>query len=170
MLAQAALAILFIAGILLQASLVSALTSPFSYIPLMIALAIVIMHRGQIVIGSAWLVLTGLALPLFGFADYAAWTYFAIAIIAPVLSIRFFTTRSVYALAGLGAAVYIIFSLLNFLHLSIIYDFDFEQFSQSFWTARLYSLTFLIISIYFFFLAARYLEYLSSTVFLVRQR
>jgi len=103
----------FVASLFIQTSVIGALGSPLSFLPLHLAIGCVILHRGRMELGMAWLTLTPVASLWIGFIIGTWWSYIIIALFGPVLVLRIFAKRSLLALMGLNWSLYVLFSLLN---------------------------------------------------------
>ena len=98
---------LFLITLVVQASFVTSLSLPFSTIPLMLLIGILVMHRSETYFGALWMILSGVLLPLFSPSSGTFFAYVAAAIAGTLLMNRVFTNRSAYALFGLGGSLYI---------------------------------------------------------------
>jgi len=103
----------FITSLFIQTSVIGALDSPLSFLPLHFAIGCTILHRGRMELGALWLALTPLASIWTGFVIGSWWSYMAVAILGPILILRIFAKRSFLALLGLNWSLYLVFAFLN---------------------------------------------------------
>jgi hypothetical protein len=159
-----AMAALFIVSIIAQISFIHSLPYPFTLLPLHFIIGIIVMHRSNDQSGIIWFIATPLFIQLFAsFTFEAFWAHIAVALFGYLLTSRIFTTRSVYALEGLGLSLFTAFALSNaIIHL---FNIPVQLLSVS---ELFYSLLFLIIGLYIGFTIAKYIEHLAARVFLIR--
>lgn len=120
---------LFFLSALAQTSLIQSGSINFNFFPLHIIIGLFVLHRYYPAVGSLWFILT-IPLAIWGFLPGSAWSYLGVALFGLVLVSRIFTTRSVYALIGLGLSVSLLYLIINFslgeLSLKIIQIITFE--------------------------------------------
>jgi hypothetical protein len=100
----------------LQQSTLHVFGAPWANIPLLVIAGIIVMQRVGIEEGVAWFLALSL---LNGFDLYA----FCWAVVGPIFLLRVFTTRSVYALIGLGIVAHTTVSACTLILEKIIHRF-----------------------------------------------
>lgn len=111
MISTVAITLLFFISLLLQTTVISAMSFPLATTPLHIALGFLLLHRGHIELGSFWFLLTPIIALWTGFLPGAWWSYTLLAILGPILAKRIFAKRSLLALMGLSVSLYMIFMI-----------------------------------------------------------
>ncbi|MFH1712059.1 MAG: hypothetical protein ABH846_02375, partial [Patescibacteria group bacterium] len=147
------------------------LGAPLFYLPLHFIFGIIVMHRVGTTAGFFWFLATGIFINISGFDFISFIAYLAVAVFGIILTKRMFTNRSVYALEGLGASLFLIFSiigLLSFLFPNQAAN-NLETFG-SYCTVKAMGLFLLITGLYFGFITSRYLKHLSENIFLIKAR
>lgn len=142
---------LFYLSTAIQTSLVHSLPRPFSFFPIHVIVGLLIAHRTGPQNGVIWFLLT-LPFVWSGLQPGTTWSYLWLAGSSYFLISRLFTTRSVYALIGLGLTVIVPYLAINLL-------FDRLTFS---WLEFGYFLIFVILGLYLGFIIATYLQRLWS--------
>lgn len=94
----ALLGVIFFSLLLLEQSFFQAFIGGLEGMPIMIIAGMIIMQRVGIWEGSAWLIASA-------FFHYDIGAFF-LAFIGPMLILKIFTTRSIYALMGFGVSAY----------------------------------------------------------------
>lgn len=123
---------LFFLSAMAQTSLIQSGPAGFNFFPLHLIIGLLVLHRYSPPVGSLWFLLT-IPMAIWGFQPGSVWSYFGIAIVGLILVNRLFTTRSVYALLGLGFVMSSLYLLINLsfgqLHLNLnqIMIFEFEM-------------------------------------------
>lgn len=149
----------FFLGILFQNSFIQSLNGHLSFIPIMLIIGIIVLHRAGPIHGALWFTLMAFVAwmtpTLFGWGI----VYLALAIIGPILMLRVFTHRSIYALAGLGLSLYSVFGLIHMLF-HPLYQVSY------FFSGYLFLLT----GLYIGFLVSKYTEDLIKRSLYVRKR
>lgn len=156
MMQSVAIALLFIFALFTEASLIASLGKPFNAIPFLFLVGIVVMHRLQPGYGIAWFILSAIFLPTLS-QDKGIWlAYVAVAIAGSLLMDRVFTNRSIYALLGLGATLYVLFALIQLFFKTEAYQL-------------FYGFIFAMIGIYTGSAIARFSERYTKQLFIIRQ-
>lgn len=161
MITNVLIGILFFLSSILEMSLINALNFSFSLIPLNLILGILILHRAGAYQGVVWFLMSAVFLNLFGFNETHFVSYIVVAVVGSFLSIRFFTNRSVYALIGLGTALYTVFFFVN-----LTLHFETEQILKIFILQMIY----VIFGLYIAFLISRYIEHIALDLFMIRKK
>lgn len=146
-----------------ELGVISAWPMPWSQLPLVFLTGVLIMHFVRPIFGVIWLLVAGLFLDLLGLPDVPHLLTFGLSGAAGLfLAHRVFTNRSVYAMMGLGAAMYFVVSLVSlFWHLIQNASAPFFQTLMSEWIVFL-------VALFATFFASRRLANLLRTVFFVR--
>lgn len=156
MMQAASIALLFILSLFTEASLISSLGAPLSAAPVLFFVGVVVMHRSSPSYGAAWFALSALLLPRVS-QDAGVWVaYLAVGVAGTLLMSRVFTNRSVYALLGLGATLYVIFAAIRFFLGAEI-------------GRLLYGFIFAMMGIYAGSAVARFVERYIKQLFIIRQ-
>lgn len=152
---------LFFLSIMIELSLIHAFNNVLAVIPFHLIVGIIVLHRAGNELGALWFIATAILAPWLGFELIPGFVYLVIALVGPLLTARVFTTRSIYALEGLG------FSLFS---ISLLTNFFLSIFNRPFSLGhQLYALAFLVIGLYLGFFVARLLERISAQ-FIVLQK
>ncbi|MFA6522133.1 MAG: hypothetical protein WCT24_00890 [Patescibacteria group bacterium] len=154
---------------LVQGTLLVTLPAPWNAIPLTFIVGVLVLHRHGPWSGILWFLSTGIFLPLLGFSAFPAWQFVLFGILGAFLVTRIITTRSVYALLGLGYLLYgcaALFSLGIFVfvehnHLGYAYGDVWPICANGFW--------WLGIGLIFGFVLSRGSARLFRSLFLVRK-
>lgn len=113
---------LFFLSVVAQTSLIQSGPVNFIFFPLHLIIGLLVFHRYSPPVGSLWFLLT-IPLAIWGFQPGSAWSYLSIALVGLILVNRLFTTRSVYALLGLGLTMSLLYLVINLslgaLHLNL---------------------------------------------------
>ncbi len=154
-----------------QMSLINTLPEPFSLLPLHFLVGITVLHRAGYEYGFFWFISSSLILPLLGFEMAYFWTYWIIGVCGAFFSTKVFTTRSVYALIGLGSSLFVIFLFLNWLPKIAVSVFIENQLNNTLkFTEIFISLILLIIGLYLSFIIARSVERVFQKTFILRKK
>lgn len=164
------IAILFLASAIVQVSFINSLGFPLFLFPLHFILGLLIFHRTKPELGVAWFIFSAFTLPLFGFDQFAAWSYILLAVLGVFFTRKLFTTRSLYALLGFGVSMFVIFILANILDHSAkqLFSTVAQPAIISFKNFGL-SLVFLIGGLYIAYVFSRFLERIAREVFLIKE-
>lgn len=166
MLNDLGIAFLFLLSAFVDVTLIHALGDPIALLPLHFIVGVIVLHRGGPISGALWFGFSALLLPVIGFDNGTLLGYVATGALGFILTKRVFTNRSVYALVGLGAALYTSFAIVNGIFLLIA-----QKLSVS-WHAyagtELLSLAFVVAGLYLGFVLVKRSQRLSKSLFLVR--
>jgi hypothetical protein len=104
--------IIFALSATTQISLVHSLTGIWNFFPLHLCVGLIIMHRYQASLGAIWFIVTAIV-SIWSLQPGHPLSYLSVAAAGYFLLNRLFTTRSVYALLGLGLTVSALYLVLN---------------------------------------------------------
>ncbi|MBT4857336.1 hypothetical protein HON52_04100 [Candidatus Uhrbacteria bacterium] len=107
-------ALLFLVSLFFQTTIVQAFDIPLGATPIHLAIGFLLLHRGRIELGSAWIAITPIIAIWVGHIPGAWWAYILIAITGPILVKRIFAKRSLLALMGLSWSLYLIFMIASY--------------------------------------------------------
>ncbi len=164
------LPLLFASCVVIETSLLQPLPRPFSLVPLVFVVGVVLLHRVGIIEGVVWFILTGLLGLLFGFNEPFFWHAFILAGIGAFLTKQTFAHRSLYALLALGGSLFISERILRIVSIEIAQLFSKvpELSTGRELTEIPRDLVVLLLSLYVAYLTARYVEFLLRKVFYLR--
>lgn len=140
----------FLIVLALQVSFIFALPSPLNALPLALMAGALIVHRAEPVYGLLWFTGCAVILPLFDTSPGTAIAFLAAAVASWILERRMFTSRSVYALIGLGVSVYALFTLIR-----LIFAMIFTRDVGALLNGSTYGMLFLVVGLYAAFAIAR---------------
>ena len=166
MLNDIGIACLFLLSAFLDVTLIHALGEPLALLPLHFIIGVIVLHRGGAVSGALWFGFSALLLPMIGFDSGTLLGYVATGALGFVLTKRVFTNRSVYALVGLGAALYTAFAVVNGIYLIIAGQLTVSWHNYA--STELLSLVFVVTGLYLGFVLVKRSQRLSKSLFLVR--
>lgn len=166
MLNDLAIACVFLLSAFVDVTLVHALGEPLALIPLHFIVGVIVLHRGGASSGALWFGFSALLLPVIGFDSGTVLGYVATGALGFVLTKRVFTNRSVYALVGLGAALYTSFAIVNGVFLLITKRLIEPWHVYA--ATELLSLTLVVGGLYLGFVIVKRSQRLSKNLFLVR--
>lgn len=142
---------LFYLSTVVQTSLIHSLPRPVSLFPIHLIVGLLVAHRTSPLNGVIWFLLT-IPFAWSGLQPGSGWSYLWLAASTYFLISRLFTTRSVYALIGLGLTVVIPYTILNL----------FLGRTNLNWQEFAFYLIFVVLGLYLGFITASYLQRLWS--------
>jgi hypothetical protein len=86
--------------------------NPWFCFPVVMTIGILVMHRRGPISGIVWFFLAAILVPFLGFSVFPSWPYPFIGVFGVLLVLRLFSTRSIYALLGFGAILYLSYLVL----------------------------------------------------------
>lgn len=107
----------------IQTSFIFTLPTPLHAIPLALMAGVLIVHRTERVYSILWFAGCAILLPIFDTSPGTFFAYLSAGLAAWILEQRIFTSRSLYALIGLGTSVYTVFTAVRVLF-AIIFSRD----------------------------------------------
>ncbi len=164
------LPLLFLFSTLVETSFLESLPRPFSLVPLLFVIGVVLLHRVGIAEGVTWFVLSGLGERIFGFQEPFFWHLIVVGIVGAFLTKQTFAHRSLYALLALGASLFFLERTLEIISREVAHLFsklDYLLVSDVFSRMPRDFLVF-IVSLYVAYLIAQYIEFLLRKVFYLR--
>lgn len=100
-------ALVFVVTVAIEAGAIRSLPSPWGLFPLVLLCGTLVMHRSDLYVGMLWFVAMAVILHPWGEGIVAVAPLLVAAAVALPLQQKIFTNRSVYALLGLGAGLFV---------------------------------------------------------------
>lgn len=149
MMASALIALAFGAARSLEMSLVQSFPLPYAVMPVMLIAGIIVLHRVDLVLGIAWLVMMSVLADPWGEGATTVVPFLAAAVAAVPLEQRIFANRSVYALLGMGLSLQFVV-VLTAVIMAAAHGLwsDTALFGHGFLTARIYETIMLLLGLY----------------------
>lgn len=105
--------LLLFSSAIIELSLIHTFSYPFFLFPLCIGIGSILFHMLSIEFGILWFLFMPIILKCFGSGNISFTAYLLTAGIGALLTLRFFTRRSVYALLGLGSILLITYYVIE---------------------------------------------------------
>lgn len=157
-------AVAFFLSLFVQVSFLSSLAPPLSYIPLHFLVGVIIFHRADFLYGLLWFTATAALMPFFHPIAGTSIAFAVTGVAGVILTKKVFTTRSLYALLGLGISLFTVFILSRWLYRLIT-----SGFSESIFIGAVPGFIFVITGLYAGFFLVRYAQRIAKSMILVRR-